>query len=306
MNLPYSSALINLPGHKGYRRMMQSIMRSLVQAALAPKRSMPTAVKIVLFYIVPEYACAVEEAATRVAGHDVLVQLSNDAFVVDKQTLMMLFVDYLVIGYAAFEVAGDTIAYADPMQFTDISLLPDGSISVNLANADVSDKVGIVLRCSNPFQFGKSVPELIPTVFMFLLSYHSRVLYELSTFKKPDLLILTSETMSTEEILSRRRRLLEQAEEDYGSFILMTHSSEDKPQVVTLDKTGLDADIVKSIYPTQVELLRQACGLTENGRSSYAITQFFANLENELKRLLPEAAISVSRKEDTSVTWSAT
>lgn len=295
LNYPYNAILMQPPGHRGYRRLLQSVMRSLTQAALSPKFVMPAPVKITLFHLVSEYSVAAFQAASLASDATVIITLPNDSFILDKELLAMLYLDYLVFGYATFEVAGDLIIYSDPRQFSVPSVNVDGSPSVRLADADVSDRVGVIPRCPNPFGYCRSVPELIPQVFMFFLSFHSKLFYDLSPFRKPDLLIVTSETMSSDELALRRRRLIEQAEEDYGSLLMMTHSSDDKPQIIDLAKgESAGAALAEKLYDRQIELLNRACGLVEDMQLNYPLNQFFAALADEVRRLLPESEVSIS------------
>lgn len=295
LNYPYNAILMQPPGHRGYRRLLQSIMRSLTQAALSSKFVMPNTIKVMLFHLVSEYSVAAFQAAALASKASVIVTLPNDSFVLDQELLLLLYLDYLVFGYATFEVAGDVITYCDPRQFALPSVTADGTPSVLLADSEVANRVGVIPRCPNPFDYCKSVPELVPQVFMFLLSFHSKLFYDLSPFRKPDLLIITSETMSSDELALRRRRLIEQAEEDYGSLLMLTHSSEDKPQIVDLTKgESAGAALAERLYERQVELLNKTCGLVEDLTTNYPVVQFFSAIANEIRRLMPEAEVSIS------------
>lgn len=271
-------------------------MRSLTQSELVPNFSMPTNIKVSLFNLVPEYSVAAFQAASIASKAQVVVTVPNDSFVIDRQLLLMLYLDYLVFGYATFEIAGDVIVYSDPRQFQVPSVTPDGIPSVKFGDSEISSRVGVIPRCPNPFGYCKSVPELIPQVFLFLISFYSKLFYDLSPFKKPDVLIITTETLSVDELATRRRKLIEQAEEDYGSFLLFTHSSEEKPQVVDLTKgESVGAALAEKLYDRQVELLNKTCGFIMSDQSTnYAVVQFYSAFENEIRRLMPDAEVSIS------------
>jgi hypothetical protein len=148
--------------------------------------------------------------------------------------------------------------------------------------------------------YGVSVPEVIPQTFLFFLSFYGRVHYELSPFKKPDLMIITQETLSTDELLQRRRQIIEQAEDDYDSFIIYSHGVEEKPIIEDLSKSERAAvDLAQRLYDTQVAILRRICGcVDESGIVPHALISFFSQLSSELERLLPEgASVSVSLPE---------
>ena len=289
-----------VPGSRGFRRALNSIMRSLVQTAVTGRLIPRPSVKRSLFTLIPEFAVAAFDAASFASQAKVIVSLPNDTFALDQTLLRMLYLDTLVFGFATFEVIDASVLYADPTQFT-ISLRDDGSPKILLPNdEDVTDRVGCVPFCPNPILYGVSVPEVIPQTFLFFLSFYGRVHYELSPFKKPDLMIITQETLSTDELLQRRRQIIEQAEDDYDSFIIYSHGAEEKPMIEDLSKSERAAvELAQRLYDTQVAILRRICGcVDESGTVPHALSSFFSQLSSELERLLPEgASVSVSLPE---------
>jgi len=289
-----------VPGSRGYRRALNSIMRSLVQTAMTGRLIPRPSVKRSLFTLIPEFAVAAFDAASFASQAKVIVSLPNDTFALDQTLLQMLYLDMLVFGFATFEVIDAAALYADPTQFT-ITLKDDGSPKILLPNdEDVTDRVGCIPFCPNPILYGVSVPEVIPQTFLFFLSFYGRVHYELSPFKKPDVLIVTQETLPTDDLLQRRRQVIEQAEDDYDSFIIYSHGAEEKPMIEDLSKSERAAvDLAQRLYDTQVAILRRICGcVDESGIVPHALSSFFSQLSSELERLLPEgASISVSLPE---------
>ena len=289
-----------VPGSRGFRRALNTIMRSLVQTALTGRPLPRPSLKRALVALVPEFAVASLDAAALASQAKVLVSLPDDTFALDQTLLQMLYLDMLVFGFATFEVADSAVLYADPTQFV-ISLKEDGSPKIALPNdLDVTDRVGCVPFCPNPAFYGVSVPEVVPQTFLFFLSFYGRVHYELSPFKKPDLMIITQETLSPDDLLQRRRQIIEQAEDDYDSFIIYSHGAEEKPIIEDLTKSErASVDLAQSLYSTQVAILRRTCGcVDESGTFPYAFVSFFSRLSSELERLLPEgASVSVSLPE---------
>mgnify|MGYP000240268116 FL=1 len=285
----------SLPGSRNYRRAINGLLRQLANVALSGRRSLTLRDKVALFTLVSEYSVAAIEAATIASSGIVTVSVPNDTFVVQESLLSMLYLDHLVFGYATFELAGDIIVYADPTQFTSISLKPDGSVDVIIRDSeDISDRVGVVTIYPNPFIFGFSVPELIPQTFMTLLLYRNRIVYDLSQFRKPEFLVITSEMLSPEEVLNKRRSIIEQAEDDYGSVMFYSHSGDEKPQVVVFGKDeSLPREFINTVYEREVELLRQMCGLPTDGKLSAIMVSFFEQLRSEIERLLTGARVEV-------------
>lgn len=294
----FSSAIRQpIPGSRGFRRAVTAIMRRLVQTAMTGRPITPVSIKRSLFALVPEFAVAALDAASFASQAKVVVSLPNETFVVDQNLLQMLYLDMLVFGFSTFEVVDSVVLYADPAQFA-ISLDEDGLPKIVLADGrDVADRIGCVPFCPNPLFYGASVPEIVPQTFLFFLSFYGRLHYELSPFKKPDLLLITSETMATDELLQRRRQIIEQAEDDYDSFIIYSHGAEEKPIVEDLSKSErASVDLAQKIYGTQVAILRRLCGCIDEAQTlPHALVSFFSQLTSELKRLLPEeASVSVS------------
>jgi hypothetical protein len=282
------------PGSRSYRRAINAILKQLAAIALSGRKGLTTRDEVALFTLVPEYAMLAVEAATLASSAIVTIDLPNGSLVMPENLISMLYLDHLIFGYAAFERAGDIVVYADPTQFTSITLKEDGSLSVVIREMeDVSDRVGVITLHPNPYVFGFSVPELIPQTFITLLLVRNRIVYEVSQFRKPEVMIVTSEVMSTDEVNSRRRQIIEQAEDDYGSFILYSHNAEDKPQVVVLDKKEVDLKDLDSIIEREVAILRKACGLPDDGRLSAVMVSFFDQLRSELERLFVEARVQV-------------
>jgi len=282
------------PGSRSYRRAINAILRQLAAVAFSGRKGLTTRDKVALFTLVPEYAMLAVEAATLASSAIVTIDFPNGSFVLPENLVSMLYLDHLIFGYAAFERAGDTVVYADPTQFTAITLKEDGSLSVIIREMeDVSNRVGIITLHPNPYIFGFSVPELIPQTFVTLLLTRNRVVYEVSQFRKPEVMIVTNEVMSTDEVNSRRRQIIEQAEDDYGSFILYSHNADDKPQVVVLDKKELELKDVDLIIEREVAILRKACGLPSDERLSAVMVSFFDQLQSELERLFVEARVQV-------------
>jgi hypothetical protein len=282
---------VSSPGQRGFRRAIQGILRQLTAAALVPTHQMTAQAKQALFHLVPEYAEAVLSAASLAAKVTVQVTLPDDSFFLPASLLSDLYIDYLVYGLATFELAGDVPVYADPQQFR-WRVLETGEIELSTASGEVVvDRVGVLVRSKSAALIGRSVPETIPMTFLLLLSHFSRWLYVLSPYQKPDVLIITSETMSPEEALARRRRLIEQADEDYANILLYAHGEQDRVQVVDLAKSmeglrtlGVDID-------QQIALLRSVCGASPPFAPIY---RFFQALTEEWLRLAPEATVTVT------------
>jgi len=257
-------------------------------------------VKRSLFALIPEFAVAALDAASFASRSKVIVSLPNDTFVLDPTLLEMLYLDMLVFGFATFEVVDSSVLYADPAQFT-ISLKEDGLPKIVLPDGtEVADRIGCISFCPNPILYGISVPEVIPQTFVFFLLFYGRVHYELSPFKKPDILIITQETISTDELLQRRRQIIEQAEDDYDSLIIYSHGAEEKPVVEDLSKSeSVSVNLAQRLYETHVAILRRICGCVDgSGTLPHALVSFFSQLSSELERLLPDGAvISVSLPE---------
>jgi len=77
-------------------------------------------------------------------------------------------------------------------------------------------------------------------------------------------MIITQETLSTDELLQRRRQIIEQAEDDYDSFIIYSHGAEEKPIIEDLSKSERAAvDLAQRLYDTQVAILRRICGCVD-------------------------------------------
>lgn len=284
---PFNAMLMQPPGHRGFRRLLQSIIRQLAQVSLSSSAVMSQTTKVALFRLIPEYSVAAMEAASFASSRDVIVTLPYDTIVIHRRLLMMLYLDYLVFGVATFELAKDVVTYADPRQFSRIAINQLGEPELEFGSRQIADRVGVIARCPNPFAFGWSVPEIIPHSFLYFLSLHSKVLYDLSPFRKPDFLIITSEMLSDEELLARRRRLIDQLEEDYGTVLMYANTGEDRLQVVEFrSEKEAQSDAVK-FYESQVSLLRATCGVPLRGEDGipYPIAQFYASLEAELQRL---------------------
>jgi hypothetical protein len=110
-------------------------------------------------------------------------------------------------------------------------------------------------------------------------------------------MLITQETLSTDELLQRRRQIIEQAEDDYDSFIIYSHGVEEKPIIEDLSKSERAAvDLAQRLYDTQVSILRRICGcVDESGSVPHALSSFFSQLLSELERLMSEgASVSVS------------
>lgn len=302
---PFNVMLMQPPGHRGFRRLLQSLLRQLATVAISDRATMNLTTKIVLFRLIPEYQLAATDAAAFAASREVIVSLPDDSIVLPQKLLMMLYLDYLVFGIATFELANDVVVYADPRQFTRITLNQLGEPEVLFGENDVSERVGIIARCPNPFAFGFSVPELIPQTFLFLLSVHSKILHDLSPYRKPDLLIVTSEVLSDDELLARRRRIVDQFEEDYGTVLLYAHSSDERPQIIELSRSDRDATAeAMKLYQEQVRILRTACGAPdEESKVPYAVRQFFAALESEFQRLTDGRATIALTSEDIATSF---
>lgn len=291
ISLSFPALTVSAPGQRGFRRAIQSILRQLTAAALVPTHQMTAQVKQALFHLVPEYSEAVLSAASLVAKATVQITMPDDSFLLPASFLSDLYIDYLVYGLATFELAGDVPVYADPQQFR-WRVLETGEIEITTASgAIVSDRVGVLVRSKSSALVGRSVPETIPMTFLLLLSHFSRWLYVLSPYCKPDVLILTSETMSPEEVLARRRRLIEQADEDYANILVYAHGEQDRVQVIDLAKSiegpkalGVDID-------QQIALLRSVCGAAP---PFAPIHRFFQALTEEWLRLVPEATVTVT------------
>jgi len=285
----------SLPGSRNYRRSINGLLRQLAGAAFTGRKNLTLRDKIALFTLVSEYSVAAIEAATIASTGIVSASTPNDTFLVPENLLSMLYLDHLVFGYATFELAGDVLVYSDPIQFTAINLKSDGSVDVIIRDSeDISDRVGVVTMHPNPFIFGFSVPEIIPQTFITLLLYRNRVIYDLSQFRKPEFLIITSEMLSTEDVVNKRRQLIEQAEDDYGSIMLYSHSGEEKPQVTVFGKDeSLPRDFISVVYEREVALLRQVCGLPTGDQLSAIMVSFFEQFRSEVERLLPEARVEV-------------
>jgi len=296
----FSAVRQPIPGSRGFRRSVNAIMRRLVQSAMTGRPITSVSTKRTLFTLVPEFAVAALDAASFASQAKVLVSLPDETFVLEPSLIQMLYLDMLVFGYATFEVSDSTVLYSDPAQFV-VSLDDDGSPRIVLQDGrDVADFVGCVPFCPNPLFYGASVPEVVPQTFLFFLSFYGRLHYELSPFRKPDLLIITHESIATEELLQRRRQIIEQAEDDYDSFIIYSHGSEEKPIIEDLSRSErASMDVARDFYETHVSILRRICGCIDKSESlPYALVSFFANLESELRRLLPEgASVSVSLPE---------
>lgn len=287
------------PGHRNYRRMVEGVLRQLTQAAFSARRGLPDYAKARIFTLVPEFATAAIEASTIASTAKITIAMPNETILLPPQLTSMLYLDHLVFGFATFERAGDTVVYSDPTQFTSINLKEDGSVVVAIRdNKDVSDRVGVVTLRLNPFMFGFSVTELIPHTFINLILYRTRLTYSMSHFQKPEIIIVTNEMLSQDEIASRRRQLISQAEDDYGSIIFYAHSGEDKPQIQVLDRPESSLkDFMKEAYEREVEILRRACGCPIDGQISAVMISFLDNLESELERVFPEASVNVGLPE---------
>lgn len=297
----FSSAVRQpIPGSRGFRRAINAIMRRLVQSAMTGRPITPASIKRSLFALVPEFAVAALDAAAFASQAEVVVSLPNETFILDQSLIQMLYLDMLVFGFSTFEVVDSVVLYADPAQFS-ISLDEDGSPKIVLADGrDVADRIGCIPFCPNPVLYGASVPEIVPQTFLFFLSFYGRLHYELSPFRKPDLLLIVSETMPTDELLQRRRQIIEQAEDDYDSFIIYSHGSEEKPIVEDLSKSErASVDLALRLYDTQVAILRRICGCVDESQTlPHSLVSFFSQLASELKRLLPEeVSVSVSLPE---------
>jgi hypothetical protein len=97
--------------------------------------------------------------------------------------------------------------------------------------------------------------------------------------------------MSPEEVLARRRRLIEQADEDYANILLYAHGEQDRVQVVDLAKS-IDAPRTMSVdINQQIDLLRSVCGAVP---PFAPIHRFFQALTEEWLRLVPEATVTVT------------
>jgi hypothetical protein len=291
ISLSFPTLTVSAPGQRGFRRAIQSILRQLTAAALVPTHQMTAQAKQALFHLVPEYSEAVLSAASLAAKVTVQVTMPDDSFLVPASLLSDLYIDYLVYGVATFELAGDVPVYADPQQFR-WRVLETGEIEITTASgAVVSDRVGVLTLSKSSALIGRSVPETIPMTFLLLLSHYSRWLYILSPYCKPDVLILTSETMSPEEVLARRRRLIEQADEDYANILLYAHGEQDRVQVVDLARS-MDAPKTMSVdINQQIDLLRSVCGAIP---PFAPIHRFFQALTEEWLRLVPEATVTVT------------
>lgn len=297
LQFPFKT-LMQLPGHRSFRRLLQSIIRQLAQVAVSNTSVMSEQAKVALFRLIPEYSVAAMEAASFAASKDVVVSLPDDTIVIPRRLLMMLYLDYLVFGVATFELAKDVVTYADPRQFSRIAINQLGEPELELGSRQIADRVGVIARCPNPFAFGWSVPEIIPHSFLYFLSLHSRMLYDLSPFKKPNFLIVTNEMVSDDELLARRRKLIDQLEEDYGTVLMYANTGEDRLQVVELRSE--DNTNAEKFYEEQVALLRATCGVPGRDGNSipYPIAQFYASLESELQRLCDDqVSISFSTEE---------
>mgnify|MGYP001626244055 CR=1 FL=1 len=283
------------PGHRNYRRLIEESLRQLAHSAFSGKAALPDWVEVRLFTLVPEYAVAAFEASSIAAKAKVTVALPSDTILVPPTLLSMLYLDHLAFGFATFERAGDVIVYADPNQFTAIKLNEDGNVAVVVKDSeDISDRVGVITMRLNPFLFGFSVPELIPHTFMSLLLYRSRLTYTLSHYYKPEIVIATNELISQDEIAARRREIIKQAEDDYGSIIFYRHSGDEKPQITVLNRPeDVLKEFMQRVYDREIEILRQACGCPTNGQLSAVMLSFFDNLESELSRIFPEATVHI-------------
>ena len=285
------------PGHRGFKRALSTIMRSLTQTALTGKPFRSREVKLAIFSLVSEYAIAALDAAAFARKAIVTISNPNESLVFPENLISMLYLDHLIYGVAAFELANDVFVYSDPAQFESIVLQPDGTPLVQLPGGqDVSSRIGVISFSPNPSIFGKSVPEVIPQAFLFFLSFYGRVMYDLSPYRKPDLLIVTTEMLSAEEIINRRRQIIEQAEEDYGNLIIYHHAGEDKPIIQDLTKSEAAlSQLAQNLYEDQVALIRSVCGCPDDkGEIPYAITAFFDQLSSEIARLMPESEVSVT------------
>ena len=291
ISLSLPALTVGAPGQRGFRRAIQSILRQLTAAALVPTHQMTAQAKQALFHLVPEYSEAVLSAASLAAKVTVQITMPDDSFLLPASLLSDLYIDYLVHGLATFELAGDVPVYADPRQFS-WRVLETGEIEITTASgAIVSDRVGVLVWSKSPALIGRSVPEIIPMTFLLLLSHFSRWLYILSPYCKPDVLILTSETMSSEEVLARRRRLIEQADEDYANILLYAHGEQDRVQVVDLAKSIEAPKTLGADIDQQIALLRSVCGAVP---PFAPIRRFFQALTEEWLRLAPEATVTVT------------
>lgn len=181
--------------------------------------------------------------------------------------------------------------YADSQQFR-WRVMKTGEIKLSTASGEVVvDRVGVLARSKSSSLIGRSVPETIPMTFLLLLSHFSRWLYVLSPYQKPDVLIVTSETMSPEEALARRRRLIEQADEDYANILLYAHGEQDRVQVIDLAKSTEGLKALSVDINQQIALLRSVCGAVP---PFAPIHRFFQALTEEWLRLAPEATVSVT------------
>ncbi len=295
MLLRTQALLSATPGNRAYISALKSFIRALMTTALQDAQ-LDSFTQRIIPLLVPEFALAIQKASASLIGTEILVELGSDYFVVKGTLLGMIFTDVLLYGYGTFEALPDSIVYADPRQFSSIRLLPDGSVEVKKEGKDLSDRVGVVSRSRHPIQFAHSVPELLPSLFVYLIWLHHRAIYEVSPFRKPDILIMLPSVLGQDTKNKLRQDVFRQMEEEFSSVVVIGREgdTEEKAQLFDIAKASgvLSDTMLQSRYNALIEILESSCGVPSRD-GGLLLRQFLAEFSNELYRLYPNSVVRV-------------
>lgn len=291
------------PGNRAYINALKSLIRTLSTTALQDAQ-LDNFTQRIIPLMVPEFALAIQKASASLIGTEVLVERYDDSFTIDGKFLGMLWTDVLLYGYATFEALPDGVVYADPRQFSTVQLRPDGSVEVKKESTDLSDRVGVVSRSRHPMLFAHSVPELAPTLFAYLIWLHNRAIYEVSPFRKPDLMLVLPAALAQDTRTRVRQDILKQIEEEFSAVVVVSQEGEsgEKVQVVDLAKPSgvLSGDLLANRYSVLVNVLEALCGVPERD-GGLLLRQFLAELEGELLRLYHNSQVRVKLSDELKI-----
>jgi len=284
------------PGNRAYISALKGFIRALTSTALQDA-GLDNMTQRIIPLLVPEFALAIQKASAALATASVLVEYKDDAFVVPGTLLSMIWTDVLIYGYGTFEALANSVVYADPRQFSTVALQPDGSVKVEKNGEDFSDRVGVVSRSKHPMMFAHSVPELLPSLFAYLIWLHHRAIYEVSPFRKPDVLVVVPAMLGQDAKNKIRQDIFRQMEEEFASIVIVGREgdSDEKVQIVDIAKSAgaLSDSLLKERYEDLIAILEYVCGVPTKDGSIEVLQQFLLEFQAELTRLYPNAQVRV-------------